>query len=176
MRLFSKRIISNFAGDPYLVRYTIISTRWFRLFVHKILRSDDDRDLHDHPWPFWTLILWGRYTEHVPILPVRFADCKMITKSRKFGPGSLIRHRASDCHRLDLEPSEGLLAAQAKQDNHSVFVHVYSGGVMFKPVWTLFFAGIRRRDWGFHTPNGWVQWEEYVNSRKGVDVSDIEDC
>ena len=170
MRLFSKRIISNFAGDPYLVRYTIISTRWFRLFVHKILRSDDDRDLHDHPWPFWTLILWGRYTEHVPILPVQFMDCKMITKSRKFGPGSLIRHRASDCHRLDLEVDWKHKPPEPGQRYGT------STAGSFKPVWTLFFAGIRRRDWGFHTPNGWVQWEEYVNSRKGVDVSDIEDC
>lgn len=160
MRLFSKRVITNFAGDPYLVRYTIISTRWFRLFVHKILRSDDDRDLHDHPWPFWTLILWGHYTEFVPVdNPPMFDHCgKMIVKSRRFGPGSLIRHRASDSHRLELD--------QDKMPWTSVFV----------PVWTLFWAGSRSRDWGFHTPDGWVQWEEYVNTRKGTDVSDMEDC
>jgi hypothetical protein len=26
---------------------------------------------------------------------------------------------------------------------------------------TLVFAGPRRREWGFHTPEGWVHWKEY---------------
>lgn len=28
---------------------------------------------------------------------------------------------------------------------------------------TLVFAGPREREWGFHTPAGWVHWKEYVD-------------
>lgn len=47
---------------------------------------------------------------------------------------SLVRRRAEDLHRL-IVPS---------------------------PVWTLVWAGPRRRGWGFQTPDGWVSWREYV--------------
>lgn len=158
MRLFTKRVITNFQGQPYLIRYTLISTRFFRLFLHKILRSDDDRDLHDHPWNFWTFILRGRYREEVPAdSPPMFNEHgKMIVKSKVHGPGSLIRHKAADCHRLDLQlmfkfPTERGSLAPVQTE--------------YIPVWTLFLAGPRVRDWGFYTPDGWVQWEEYVNER-----------
>lgn len=29
------------------------------------------------------------------------------------------------------------------------------------PVWTLVFTGPRRRNWGFQTEDGWVEWEKY---------------
>jgi hypothetical protein len=31
-----------------------------------------------------------------------------------------------------------------------------------KQVITLFFCGPRRRDWGFHCPNGWVHWQKFT--------------
>jgi hypothetical protein len=34
------------------------------LYLHQILRSDDDRALHDHPWFNASLILSGGYVEH----------------------------------------------------------------------------------------------------------------
>ena len=159
MRLFTKRVIRNFQGQPYLIRYTLISTRFFRCFIHKILRSDDDRDLHDHPWNFATLLLWGRYREQVPYdsPPMFLPDGKMIVKSKIVGPGTLVCHKAADCHRLDLQqtfkfPTErGDLGPVETQ---------------FIPVWTLFMAGPRKRDWGFHTSKGWIQWEEYIEDRK----------
>lgn len=33
-----------------------------------------------------------------------------------------------------------------------------------KPVWTLVRVGKSVREWGFHTDQGWMQWEEYVKS------------
>jgi hypothetical protein len=55
------------ADSPYLTRYTLVSTRWFQLCVHVFHRSDAD-ELHDHPWNFWTLILWRGYDERVSSL------------------------------------------------------------------------------------------------------------
>lgn len=33
------------------------------------------------------------------------------------------------------------------------------------PTWTLIFVGRRRREWGFHTDDGWVQWDEYLTGK-----------
>jgi hypothetical protein len=52
-------------GNPYLRRwYRIPRNRWFNVYVHELLRSDDDRALHDHPWCNVSVILDGSYTEH----------------------------------------------------------------------------------------------------------------
>lgn len=29
--------------------------------------------------------------------------------------------------------------------------------------WTLFITGPKRREWGFHCPKGWVQWQDFVD-------------
>jgi hypothetical protein len=62
-----RETICNPAGEPYLIRYRIVQTPWLGLYLHHILRSDDDRALHDHPWPFLSFILRGGYWEHTPI-------------------------------------------------------------------------------------------------------------
>ena len=40
--------------SPYMLRWWVIPrNRFFNIYLHKILRDDDDRALHDHPW--WSL-------------------------------------------------------------------------------------------------------------------------
>lgn len=34
------------------------------IYLHNLLRPDDDRALHDHPWVNLTIVLKGFYTEH----------------------------------------------------------------------------------------------------------------
>lgn len=58
------RVIHNDCGEPYMVRLTFLDNRFFSLKLHIILRSDDDRALHDHPWWFVTWILVNGYIEH----------------------------------------------------------------------------------------------------------------
>ena len=31
-----------------------------------------------------------------------------------------------------------------------------------RPTWTLVITGPKRREWGFHTKDGWVHWQTYV--------------
>ena len=52
-------------GDsPYLIRWFIIPrNRIFNIYLHQILRDDDDRALHDHPWTSWSLNLGGTLGE-----------------------------------------------------------------------------------------------------------------
>jgi len=63
-----KRIIyDRISDEPYLERYYIfLKDRIdfpFNIFLHKFLKSDPD-DLHDHPWAFRTIILYGGYWEY----------------------------------------------------------------------------------------------------------------
>ena len=48
-KLWSKFVITGQDGEAYLIRRTIIGTPWFAILLHKFLRSDADRCLHDHP-------------------------------------------------------------------------------------------------------------------------------
>jgi hypothetical protein len=69
-RLGRKRVIlDRESNEPYLTRYYLFlkDRKWFpfNIFLHNFHRSDPD-DLHDHPWPFVTVILRGGYWEHTP--------------------------------------------------------------------------------------------------------------
>jgi hypothetical protein len=37
----------------------------FSIRIHHIVRPDRERDLHDHPWNFRTIVLQGYYTEQL---------------------------------------------------------------------------------------------------------------
>ena len=54
------------SAAPYLKRHWLLPrNRFFNVYVHEFLRSDDDRALHDHPWLFnasW--LIDGQYLEH----------------------------------------------------------------------------------------------------------------
>lgn len=54
--------------NPYLRRWWITPRNDFgpNVYLHEILRSDDDRALHDHPWANTSMLLDGGYIEHTP--------------------------------------------------------------------------------------------------------------
>lgn len=57
-------------ATPYTRRWWVIPrNRWFNVYLHHFLQSDDDRALHDHPWWNASLLLSGSYREHVPADP-----------------------------------------------------------------------------------------------------------
>lgn len=118
--------------DPYMVRYKLIETPWFAVRVHHILRSDGDRDLHDHPWSFVSIVLRGGYDELTPM--TWRGDELIVVATRTITAPAVIYHRAEDLHRLELD----------------------------RPAWTLVFTGPRRRHWGFQTRHGWVSWRTYL--------------
>jgi hypothetical protein len=140
-RLGRKRIVMDRVNnEPYLERYYLfLKDRVhfpFNVFLHKFLKSDPD-DLHDHPWPYATLILKGGYWEWRPQFNSQGQKTGEIAKW--CGPGSLRWAGANSLHRIELDP-----------------------GV---ECWTLFMPGPQQRDWGFTTRQGWVQHEKYLARR-----------
>jgi len=50
--------------QAYLERWTLrIPFVGWSIKIHKIMRADDDRCHHDHPWWMLRVILWGGYDE-----------------------------------------------------------------------------------------------------------------
>jgi len=92
--------------DDYMRRWTL-STPFGQIRVHNILRSDNDRHFHDHPFDFVSLILRGGYIEHRPGYSQRICL-----------PKSLVWHRAEDLHFLKLlgeRPAWTLVLAAPKR-------------------------------------------------------------
>jgi len=78
--------------DLYLRRWWIIPrNKWFNVYLHHFLRSDDDRALHDHRYTNVSLLLTGKYREHLA--------CG-VTKIRR--PGVPVVRRAETAHRVEL--------------------------------------------------------------------------
>ena len=95
-----KRIIlDRESTDPYLERYYIFlkdrNSFPFNIFIHKFLKSDPD-DLHDHPWGYITLILYGGYWEYYK------NDNGLIVK-QWCGPGKIQSRPANHTHRIELD-------------------------------------------------------------------------
>lgn len=91
-KLFEKYVVRD-GEDVYLIRWRLIETPWFGVFLHKICRPDHDRHMHDHPWPFVSFVLRGGYVEQVP------CGCTISCISARRA-GSIIRHAATDLHRI----------------------------------------------------------------------------
>jgi len=95
-QLGRKRVIlDRESNEPYLTRYYLFlkDRKWFpfNVFLHNFHKGDLD-DLHDHPWPYFTLILRGGYWEHTP--GGRFWRA----------PGHFRFQTPTSLHRIELEP------------------------------------------------------------------------
>ncbi len=154
-------ILDRESKSPYLTRYYLfLKDREkfpFNVFLHNFHRSDPD-DLHDHPWPYCTLILKGGYWEWIPVYgdsiltthdKFDIVEEPIITGERKVwrGPGHFRYSPANSYHRIELE--EGV------------------------DCWTLFMPGPQRREWGFLTHKNWdfktfdwVHYTKYIERKK----------
>ena len=141
-RMGRKRIVMDRGeNEPYLERYYLFLKERerfpFNVFLHKFLKSDPD-DVHDHPWPYTTIILRGGYWEWIPIFDSVGRKTGEIQHWR--GPGHFRTCSANSFHRIELDPNI--------------------------TAWTLFMPGPKQREWGFLVKNKWVQWQEYLQQRK----------
>lgn len=89
------------ADDPYMLRWWLLPRNdQFNAYYHEIRHDDDDRALHDHPWPSISIVAYGSLRE--------------ITQDgeRTIGPGEVVYREPDMAHRLELlvrgQPAETL--------------------------------------------------------------------
>jgi hypothetical protein len=130
-------IITRHDTVPYLWRLRIINLPWFGIYLHRFLAADDDC-LHDHPFAFVSIILWGGYWEEsFKGDPLKWAY--WVINRRWYWPGSVLFRRAQWAHRIEV-PHVG-------------------------KTWSLVLRGPRVRPWGFFTKRfGWVHWRQYSHT------------
>jgi hypothetical protein len=136
--LLDRRTIgADLLEGPLMIRYRLIRVPWFGVFVHHIFRPDADRDLHDHPWPFASFVIWGSYTEVYSLVHDLVARARVLLPQQHY-------RRHFSFHRMPLNKAH-------------MITQVEPG------TWTLVFVGRRQQDWGFYVQGGWVPWREYVS-------------
>jgi hypothetical protein len=93
MTIFPVQEIGNHEG-VFFFRYTLLRAKLFNIYLHQFIRGDMDRCLHDHPWDFISIVLWGGYWEEM--------------WAGKFWrrPGSILFRRAKTAHRVTLDPGK----------------------------------------------------------------------
>lgn len=112
-----------------------------KLLLHRFLPNADDRDVHDHPRPFWTLVLFGAYDDMAPCdwcggsgNTCRRCSSTGVVLRERMRPGMLRYRRAKHLHRTRTSP---------------------------RGCWTLVLMGPVRRRWGFLRFGRWWFWKDY---------------
>ena len=117
---------------PYLDRLCLVQTPLFGVYLHRIHQGDADRDPHDHPWWFVSLVLSGGYVEDI------YEDPRYVvvpSRDRRRGRWSVGFMRRGHAHQITK---------------------------VWGVLWTLVLVGPRGRSWRpYWTPNGPVDWRNY---------------
>lgn len=132
----------------YLTRWRLIQTPWFGIYLHRFDGPDPRPTLHDHPWPFRSLVLRGGYVEADTYskspgrLPVN-ADCITdipLESLRWHGAWTTLRARSVN--------------RKNATDTHTIV------SLLRVPTWTLMFVGRRVREWGYVDRDGrWTRFD-----------------
>lgn len=51
-------------GEQF-TRFTLLSTRWGNIFLHRLVSPNPHPQCHDHPWSFVAILLRGGYDEYL---------------------------------------------------------------------------------------------------------------
>lgn len=130
-------------GRIYLDRWGIGHDRLGRVLLHRMSAPDPGIDLHDHPWWFVTIPLWGGYTE-------QRADIRQAAFL------ATLADRHPTCTRgVELERRPFRPAVMRLDECHTIIE------LRRNTCWTLVIGGPRRRRWGFYLADGYMHEAEY---------------
>lgn len=135
-------------GPGYLHRFRLFPMIEWRgekkyppcnLFLHIFKQSDDERCLHDHPWPSWSVLIWGDLQEFYYYVSEHFR----MSIAYRVG-----HHRHRDIPRFKpiYRPAEWRHRLILRSD-YAV---------------TLFAVGFKQREWGFWPAGKFVPWRKYL--------------
>lgn len=147
-------------SNPYMFRWNIIpKNRLLNIFLHKFVRDDDDRAMHDHPW--WSMSI---------VLRSGYYDCRpgpdKTEERRWYGPGSIIFRYATDRHRVELF-KEVWPVFEVRDHPDGRYSDVVDVKEVPRDSWTLFITGPKVREWGFWCPQGWRHWTDFTSGKNG---------
>lgn len=114
-----KEIISR-TGEVHFRRWRVLQTPLCAIYVHNIRRSDEEKDPHDHPWWFASLILRGGYKERV-WRPEETAE-------HVREPGSLFWHPTNVFHKITLLGDEAWTLVVTGPRTHDLWGYRTSEG------------------------------------------------
>lgn len=142
-------------GTLQTLRWWIIPrNRFFNIYLHKFVQSDDDRALHCHPWINSSILIDGQYIEHTP-------------KGKFYRhQGHVYFRRAKSPHRVELRQSiegENGIRIVAPITGFLETIPFYNPKPI--PVITIFITGPKIREWGFWCPKGWRHWKDFCDDR-----------
>jgi hypothetical protein len=151
-------VITDTTHALTLIKLPLWLTRDRKLMVHHFLPNVEERDFHDHPRPFWTLVLRGRYFDLTPC-----KNCHGVGhyNARWNPPGRLAAStkqiRCLMCQRgrkLNEEMSFGKLRFRSAE-------HTHITQAAPEGAWTLVWMLPLERKWGFWQGRVFLPWREY---------------
>jgi hypothetical protein len=122
--------------SEYIVRLHLIKTPWFAICLHWIKKPDAELYLHDHPVSFLSIVLNGQYEE---IRGKVLLSGEIATVPLTHQYINWFKADKTDVHRITEVAANTL---------------------------TLCFMGPKTREWGFHTPTGWIYWKDYYTMQR----------
>jgi hypothetical protein len=134
-----------------------------RLYLHKFYRGDEDMHMHDHPWPFTSLILTRGYWEET--------ELSSLSQLYTEVDGVFTRHKIVDIEetgefrRRLFYPRFSLLHRKAEHRHRVVLEGT-------KPVWTIVRTGSKERSWGFWIKGKLCPWRKY-DSEYGICETEV---
>lgn len=152
-----------------------------RRYLHRFFTGDSVRDLHDHPWPFDSIIIKGGYWEHS--FNPAWMRWKALQKQVNSDEDKLIlAENITDRDSYEAKWAAMIRESNAKEPEPEKTIRKWYGpGSFLKrgaswthavelkknkkgeniPCWTIIHTGVKCRSWGFHTDNGWCWWRNY---------------
>jgi hypothetical protein len=104
---------------------------------------DPGRDSHSHPFPFYSLILKGGYTEERISADLA---CELAAANPSGPRGYEVTRKRWSLKKLGLDEAHRIVRLHKS------------------PTWTIVFRGPRKQEWGFYTANGWISAEDYTEN------------
>jgi hypothetical protein len=103
-RLPPPYVIPGADGSPYLLRYTVAELLdGSCVFLHRFMRSDEDKELHSHPWSGTSIILLNGYREERRVVVSAPWDRRIYgIDTRIYVAGDTSHLRGDTFHRVDL--------------------------------------------------------------------------
>ena len=139
-------------GRPFLERWAL-DLGIAGVYLHHVTGPDPGLDLHDHPWAFVSLVLSGAYVDE---------SCDVRAASAVAGEAAE-QDNADRWSGFTTSPNRrGARRVWRAGTVHRVTRLTAHRIVSCTPgTWTVIVRGRARQPWGFYTPAGWIDADDY---------------